>query len=143
MPSPLPEGHFMSFNRYPRCSGARTEHSGLVWRDHMIDIGEALDLLDWCVRDRGEDYRSAATDRIVPLALRKAGAPLTAVSPLARTRVADIYASDRHNPLNLTLGAVMVLSAAESAERDEQTWEIALQAALRAASRFLELIPDP
>jgi hypothetical protein len=126
---------------------------------HVIDIVDALDLLDSCVRDRGEDYRSlrrrlpavsrtgrndafpAATDSIVTLALTKAGAPLIALSPLAHTSVADVYASERHR-INLTLGAVVVFRAAESVERRGQTWAMSLQAALRAASRFVELIPD-
>jgi hypothetical protein len=125
----------------------------------VIDIVDALDLLDSCVRDRGEGYRAlrrrlpavlrtgpidafpAATDSIVTLALSKAGAPLTALSPLAHMSVADVYASGRH-PLDLTLGAVVAFRAAESVERRGQTWAMSLQAALRAASRFVELIPD-
>jgi hypothetical protein len=120
-----------------------------------LDIVDALNLLDRCVRERGEGYRSlpdrlsagpddaspAATDGIVTLALSKAGAPRTALSPLAHTPVADVYASGR-SPLDLTLGAVVVFRAAESLERRGQTWAASLQAAVRAASRFLELIPD-
>jgi hypothetical protein len=131
----------------------------LTWKDGMIDIVDALDLLDSCVRDRGPGYRSlprrlravsptgvddafpAATESIVTLALSKAGAPLTALRLLAHTPVADVYASGRHR-LNLTLGAVVVLRAAESMERHGQTWAMSLQAARRAASRFVELIPD-
>jgi hypothetical protein len=116
----------------------------------VIDIVDALDLLDSCVRDHGEGYRSAtgpkeavptATDSIVTLALSKAGAPLSALSPLAHTPIADLYASGRH-PIPLTLGAVVVFRAAESVDRRGQTWAMSLQAALRAASRFVELIPD-
>jgi hypothetical protein len=125
----------------------------------VIDIVDALDLLDSCVRDRGASYRPgprrlaavspdglddaapAAADGIVTLALRKAGAPRTALSALAHMPVADVYASGRF-PLDLTLGAVVVLRAAESVERRGQTWAMSLQAALRAASRFVDLIPD-
>jgi hypothetical protein len=129
-------------------------------RAGRIDLVDALDLLESCVRDRGEGYRSphrrlpavsptgsgdafpTATDNsIVTLALSKAGAPLTALISLASTPIADLYASGRH-PLNLTLGAVVVFRAAESAERRGQTWAMSLQAALRAASRFVDLIPD-
>jgi hypothetical protein len=128
-------------------------------RASRIDLVDALDLLESCVRERGEDYRSprrrlpaasptgsgdafpTATDSIVTLALSKAGMPLTALIPLAYTPIADVYASGQH-PLNLTLGAVVVLRAAESAERRGQTWAMSLQAALRAASRFVDLIPD-
>jgi hypothetical protein len=129
------------------------------WSDDVIDIADALDLLESCVRDRGEGYRSprrhlsavspsgrndvslAATDSIVTLALRKAGVPLMALPPLAHTPVAEVYASG-HPCLNLTLGAVVVFRAAESEEWRGQTWVMAFQAALRAASRFVELIPD-
>ncbi|MFL6163552.1 MAG: hypothetical protein ACJ74U_15170 [Jatrophihabitantaceae bacterium] len=125
----------------------------------VIDIGYALDLLDSCVRDRGEYYQpppdawrshppaepehrwAPAGDSMVVLAVRKAGAPQTALSALANTPIAEVYASGCP-ALNLTLGAVVVLHAAESAERRGQTWAMAQQAALRAASRFLELIPD-
>jgi hypothetical protein len=118
-------------------------------RAGRIDMVDALDLLDSCVRDHGEDYRSlrrrdafpTATDSIVTLALSKAGAPLSALSPLAHTPIADLYASGRQ-PLPLTLGAVVVFRAAESADRRGQTWAMSYQAALRAASRFVELIPD-
>jgi hypothetical protein len=89
----------------------------------------------------GDGAFPAATESIVTLALSKAGAPLTAIRPLAHTPVADVYASGRH-PLNLTLGAVVVFRAAESMERYGQTWAMSLQAARRAASRFVELIPD-
>jgi hypothetical protein len=107
----------------------------------MIDIVDALDLLDRCVRDRRVDAPPAQTDGIVAMALSKAGTPLTTLGPLSGTPVADAYASGRH-PLNLTLGAVAVFRAAESAERRGQTWAMSLQAARLAASRFVELIPD-
>jgi hypothetical protein len=135
------------------------DRGGLMWTDRVIDIVDALDLVDSCVRDRGEDYRAlprrlaavspikpkaeapGVSDSIVTLALRKAGAPLTVLSALAHAPVADVYASGRPD-LNLTLGAVVVFRAAESAERRGQTWAMSRQAALQAAARFVELIPD-
>jgi hypothetical protein len=125
----------------------------------MIDIVDALDLLDACVRDRGAGFRSprrrgsaasprgryfscpAARDSIVNLALIKAGVPLSAVNRLADKTVADVYSSGLH-PLDLTLGAVAVLRAAESMERRGHAWGSCLQGAADAASRFIELIPD-
>jgi hypothetical protein len=132
-----------------RNGGSGADHSGLSWKHHVIDIVDALDLLASCVRDRGEGYRSlrprdelpSATDSIVIDALSKAGAPLTALSPLAHTPIADLYASGRH-PVPLTLGAVVVFRAAESEDRRGHTWGMSLEAALRAASRFVELAPD-
>jgi hypothetical protein len=125
----------------------------------MIDIVGALDLLDSCVRDRGESYRStlqlgpdsrggrryptypAVTDSIVTLVLTKAGAPPTTISRLAATSVGDAYASGERD-LDLTVGAVVVLRAAESMERRGETWGLARQAAVQAASRFADLILD-
>jgi hypothetical protein len=138
------------------CSGL-TE--ALRLEEAVIDIVEALDLLDNCVRDRGADYRSrprrgsvdsrsghyytcpAATDSIVKLALVKAGAPHSAVDRLTHGTVGDFYASGPDS-LNLTLGAVVAFRAAESKEGLGHTWGLCLQAALHAASRFVELIPD-
>lgn len=128
-------------------------------RDHQIDIVDALDLLDRCVLERGEGYRSpcrhlravspteapaavpSATDSMVVLALRKAGASPAVLNALAHMSVAELYASGRR-PLNLTLGALVVFRAAETVERRGQTWLMALQAAAGAASRLVELIPD-
>jgi hypothetical protein len=137
----------------PGCSyrngGSGADHSGLSWKHQVIDIVDALDLLESCVRDRGEGYRSprprdafqSATDSVVTYALSKTGAPLTALSPLAHTPIGDLYATGRH-PLPLTLGAVVVFRAAESEDRRGHTWGMSLEAALRAASRFVELVPD-
>jgi hypothetical protein len=123
----------------------------------MIDIVEALDLLHSCVRECGEDYHPrqrrlsvvppvghdgalpAGVNGIVARALTKAGVPSTATAPLANSTFADVCAP-ASPPLNLTLGAVIAFRAAESAERRGQTWAMSLQAALQAASRFVELI---
>lgn len=125
----------------------------------MIDIVDVLDLLESCVRDHGECHRPparnesamrpiegqdtgrAATDSLVTLAMARAGTPIAADRRLAGTSVGVAYAAGQ-NPFNLTLGAVVVFSAAESAERCGQTWGIAFQAALRAASKYLDLLPD-
>jgi hypothetical protein len=124
-----------------------------------MDIVDALDLLDSCVRDRGADYRprrrhgsagsptgriyqcAAATDSIVDLALIKGGVPHAGAGRLARRLVADPYPPGP-DPFNLTLGAAVVLRAAGSAERLGKTWRSCLQAGLQAAATFVELIPD-
>jgi hypothetical protein len=131
--------------------------AGVTLEAAVIDIVDALELLDSCVRDRGAGYRSThrrgsagsfsrrhpacrtATDSIVTLVLTKAGTPLAAVSQVARTSVDDAYASGGHD-LNLTVGAVAVLRAAQSMERRGETWGRARQAAAQAASRFAELV---
>jgi hypothetical protein len=124
----------------------------------MIDIVDALDLLNSCVRDRDENYRSpaldestasaswrydagrAVTDDIVTRALASAATPTTTGSWLIRRSVVDAYASGQ-NPFNLTLGAVIVLRAAELTDRRGETWGLSVAAAMRAASRFVEPIP--
>jgi hypothetical protein len=161
-PPPRPRPHCRAGSRRSAARGM----ASCISRDDVrqppagpLDIVDALELLDRCVRERGEDYRSlpdrlpagsptgadeafpGETDRIVTLALSKAGAPRQALSALAHTSLADLYASGRH-PFDLTLGAVVVFRAAESVERRGQTWATALQAASRAASRLLDLIPD-
>jgi hypothetical protein len=125
----------------------------------MIDIVDALELLGSCVRERGESYQPpcrrlptasptesedrypAARDSIITLALSKAGAPPEALNAVAHMPIVEVYASGRP-PLDLSLGAVVVLHAADSAELRGQAWAMCLQAALEAASRFVELIPD-
>jgi hypothetical protein len=93
----------------------------------VIDIIDALDLLDGCVRDRGADYRPprrrGSADGIVNLALVKAAS-------------ADVDA------FSVTLGADVAFRAAASAERLGQAWGPCVQAAVRAASTFVDLIPD-
>ena len=137
------------------CHGS--DHDEVSCTDRVIDIGYALDLLDSCVRDREEDNQPralavvsptgpehispAAGDGIVIVALGLAGTPPEALSALTHISIADVYASGRP-ALNLTLGAVAVFRAAESAERRGQTWGMSLQAARRTATRFTELIPD-
>jgi hypothetical protein len=136
-----------------------TDDYGVSRPDRVIDIGYALDLLDSCVRDRGEDNQRAprhpavvsppgaecispaAAGSFVVAALGKADAPPAALRALTHTSIADVYASGLP-ALNLTLGAVVVFRAAESAERRGLTWAMSLEAALRTASRFADLIPD-
>jgi hypothetical protein len=133
------------------------DHDEVSWPDRVIDIGYALELLDNCVSDRGdqspprraavvsltgpERISPAAGDSIVIVAMRKAGAPPAALSALRHISFTELYASGRP-VLNLTLGAVVVFRAAQSAEQRGQTWAVAVQAAWRTASRFAELIPD-
>jgi hypothetical protein len=124
----------------------------------VIDILDALDVLDSCVRDRGESHRPAGrhgsasgprsryarcapvSDSITTQVLTRAGAPSAAISRLAGRSIGDAYASGERD-LGVTVGAVAVLRAAESVERDGGTWGLAQEAAVRAAARFVDLIP--
>ncbi|MDQ1731609.1 MAG: hypothetical protein QOK10_1768 [Pseudonocardiales bacterium] len=125
----------------------------------MIDIVDALDLLEACVADRGADYCSsrragsatsrserfydcpAPADSIVGFALTKAGVPPAAVDPLGLWSIAELHGS-QPGAVRLTLGALVVLRAAESADRLGQAWGSCVRAALRAVPPFLELIPE-
>jgi hypothetical protein len=99
----------------------------------MIDIVDALDLLNGCVQERGESWLPArdesspsaslryeagrpVMDGMVSRALANAGTPPTPCRWLIHSSVVDAYAVGQ-NPFNLTLGAVVVLRAAESSER--------------------------
>jgi hypothetical protein len=103
----------------------------------MIDIVDALDLLDSWVCQRGSDYRSAhrgqvarpRTGRHSYYACRDA---TDSVVTSGLTRIGP----------NLTLGAVVVLRAAASVQRQGGTRGASRDAGLRAASRFVELVPD-
>jgi hypothetical protein len=126
----------------------------------MIDIVEALDLLDGCVRERGSSYRTPgrpalrstdgghpdverpATEGIVALAMTKGGVAPGEVSRLAGRHIADVYSPGRDRCLNLTVGAVVVFRAAELVERRGETWGACLQGAVRTAARFVEVLPD-
>jgi hypothetical protein len=125
----------------------------------MIDVVDALELLAACVEDRGADYRSsrrrglatargerfydcpAPTDSIAGLALAKAGAPPSALDPLGQWTIADLRVG-QPTAVKLTLGALVVLRAAESADRLGHAWGSCLEAALQALPAFIDLIPQ-
>lgn len=56
-------------------------------------------------------------------------------------RVRDLYARGRLVD-RLTVGAMVVLDAAQQGEQSGQTWGEALDHAMGAAGRFLDLMPD-
>jgi hypothetical protein len=128
---------------------------------HRIDVVDALDLLDRCVCERGQGYRTTTrprtpglrTDR--DLSLSSAVWPDGMVSYAllcsavfgAADRVADPgtgtdVAAAGWDASVLTLGASVVFRAAESTDRRGGTWGEAQTHALRAAARFVAVIPD-
>jgi hypothetical protein len=109
----------------------------------MIDIVYALDLLDTWVCRHGSDYRSAHRAQA---ARTRTGRPSyhacrDTTDSIAISGLTHIGTPSLRTP-NLTLGAVVVLRAAASVQRQGGTCGASRNAGLRAAARFVELIPD-
>ena len=122
----------------------------------MIDIRLALDLLAAAVAERGHhfvyppigDLERDCVYRPHSGSLTLAGEALSlaGVSPgdlelLHGNSVRDLYARGQL-PVSLTLGAVVVLDAAEHSQDRGQAWGDAVEHARRVAVRFITLLPD-
>jgi hypothetical protein len=125
----------------------------------MIDVVQALDLLDRCVAERGCDYAYAPRwtahggystcqyvhdgepDCMIGLALAKSGMPVEALRMLGSDRLAGLYSAHRL-PIDLTLGALAVFRAAQRAQDEGQCWGVALRQARLIAGRYFGLIPS-
>jgi hypothetical protein len=124
----------------------------------MIDMVQALDLLEQCVAERGCDYvyaprgtahggystclytHNGKPDCIVGLALAKSGVPVEALQTINGDRLAGLY-SEHRLPVDITLGTLAVFRAAQGAQDQGLSWGVALQQATVAADRFFDLIP--
>ncbi|MDT4936738.1 MAG: hypothetical protein QOG80_409 [Pseudonocardiales bacterium] len=121
----------------------------------LIDIGTALDLLAAAVADRGGSFVYPPVpdpDRtclfrmndgpgcLVAHALSMAGVDVDELAPLRHDSIRELYRQDRL-PVRLTLGALVVLAAAERSEDHGCTWGAALGRATDAAARFVDLLP--
>jgi hypothetical protein len=124
----------------------------------VIDVVEALDLLEQCVTERGCDYVYAPRwrmrggystcvyaykgkpDCIIGLALAKSGVPVETLQTLSSSRLACLYSGDRL-AIDLTLGAVAVFRAAQGAQDQGLSWGVALRRATLIAGRYFDLIP--
>ena len=126
-----------------------------------IDVVDALDLLDHCVRERGQGYRTTTrprtpglrTDRDPSLrsAVRRDGivnhallrsVVLGAVDYVADPGTGTDVGAAGWDASVLTLGASVVFRAAESTDRRGGTWGEAQADALQAVARFVAVIPD-
>lgn len=124
----------------------------------MIDVVQALDLLEWCVTERGCDYvyvprrqvrggystceyvHNGKPDCIVGLALAKSGVSVEALHKLGGDRLAGPY-SAHCLPVDLTFGALAVFRAAQGAQDQGLSWGMAFHRATLIAGRYFELIP--
>lgn len=123
----------------------------------LIDIGRALVLLATAVKQRGEysiDPPVSHPDQACPYAPRGGAQCLVGhVLSLAQVGDNDLEAvGDRRVralyvegslPVRLTLGALVVLDAAQRTEDRGYSWGDALDDATNVAVRFVDLLPDP
>jgi len=122
----------------------------------LIDIGRALELLAAAVKERGEYFvysssvGSARTCRysvrggrpcLVGYALSLAHVGDDALDSLGDRSMRELYGQARL-PVRLTLGALVVLDAAQRAQDRGYAWGDALDHASGVADKFLDLLPD-
>lgn len=113
----------------------------------MIDIGDALDLLTSVVNEGGSDSARCQALRathgesrsIVWHALSHANVTVEDVEAMRGHRLRDLY-RDARLPVALTLGALIVLDAAQQSEDHGSCADDALDDATGAAARFLDLV---
>jgi hypothetical protein len=121
----------------------------------LIDIGRALDLLAAAVEQRGESfvfvagrhqsclYRADGGPQcLVGRCLSLAGVGDADLDALGGHAVRDLYRAGAL-PVRLTLGALVVFDAAQRGQDRGYPWGEALDYAVGAADRFLDLIPPP
>jgi hypothetical protein len=122
----------------------------------LIDIGHALDLLSAAVAERGRGFvyppvsdpdqdclyqlRSGSLS-LAGHALSLGGVSRKDLEPLRRQSIRNLYAQGRM-PVTLTLGAAMVLDAAERTQDRGHNWGDSLAQARRVAVRYVQLLPN-
>jgi hypothetical protein len=120
----------------------------------VIDISRALDLLAAAVEQKGECFVYVAGQRqsclyttdggpqcLVGRALSLADVSDNDLNSLGDRGVRELYRQGSL-PVRLTLGALAVLDAAQRGQDRGYAWGDALEYAVDAAVRFLDLIPD-
>ncbi|MBO0883755.1 MAG: hypothetical protein J2P17_26150 [Mycobacterium sp.] len=123
----------------------------------MIDVSKALDLLAAVVRNQGEDfvYRPVSVAKFPSCRYARGGAPECLIGralALAEVGVHDLEAMGEDDlrelyfrdklPVNLTLGGLAVLHAAQRTQDRGGRWGDALIDAGNAAIQLLDLVPD-
>jgi hypothetical protein len=114
----------------------------------LIDIGDALDLLARAANEGGRGYAGSQArlyalngepKSIVGHALLLANVDADDLEVMRGHRVRDLYREARL-PVDLTLGALIVLDAAQRSEDLGSCGDEVLDDATAAAARFLDLI---
>lgn len=115
-------------------------------RSKRVDAGQALTALDRCTADRfngpwGDAQQDAAPGNLLRSALDYLGMTIAEfeAAPLVPERSDSLLRSDRA-PV-LTLGALVILRAADRHQRAGGAWSACVTAAERAARRYLSIIP--
>jgi hypothetical protein len=115
-------------------------------RSKRVDAGQALTALERCTADRssgpsGGDQQDAAPGSLLRSALTNLGMTVVEfeAAPLVPDRPDSRFTSDR-TPV-LTLGALVVLRAADRHQRAGGAWGTCVIAAERAARRYLSIMP--
>ncbi len=113
----------------------------------MIDVVEALELLEKCAHEMGSEFSS--TPRATPLrpnnlavrALAERGLRLADLSTSPRTTRTDAGPSARIEPA-LTLGALVAFRTAARFARAGASPSTTLEASYRAVTRYIEILPS-
>jgi hypothetical protein len=122
----------------------------------LLDLGGALELLAAAVEARGEyfAYPLAVGEPHASLYSRRGGPRCLVGHALSLAHVGDSDLDElddrgvrelyRHGklPVRLTIGALVVLDAAQRTQDRGYTWGDALEYASDVAVRFLDLVPD-
>jgi hypothetical protein len=133
------------------------DRSGMTTRDlSVIDIGRALDLLAAAVKERGEYFvYPPFTESVRPCLYSVRGGPRCLVGhalslahvgdddldALEDRGVRELYGQGKL-PVRLTIGALVVLDAAQRMQDRGYAWGDALDYAGDVAVEFLDLVPD-
>jgi hypothetical protein len=106
----------------------------------VLDVGQALELLEWAIEQRRAQPRRAGSD-IVSRCPQRAGVDKATADRVQRRRLPDLYAS-RSLPVHLTLGAVVALDAAQRSEWLGFPDDEVLTQAVETSSRLPGLLSD-
>jgi hypothetical protein len=109
-----------------------------------MDVVDAFDLLDACLRDQAAGHHSAA-DSEVPGALLSAalGSPPMREHGVLRLPL-ECELGDSESgcePGTLTIGALIALRAADRKQRSGSCWNCSVAAALSAVVAYVDLLP--
>jgi hypothetical protein len=114
--------------------------------NRRVDVGQALSALARCAADRanglsGDDRDDAAPGSLLRSALAHLGMTIDEfeAAPLVPEKPGSALGSDR-TPV-LTLGALVVLRAADRRQRAGSDWRTCVITAERAAHRYLSIVP--
>jgi hypothetical protein len=111
--------------------------------ERRLDLGTALRLLTVAVHEPGVDaVPRPDAPRIVDRVLAYTGGGEAAVTATGDDDVGELYAAGRL-PVACTLGALLVLRAAQQAEDRGRCGSDVLASATAAAIRALDLVPEP